>query len=230
MGRQTFQGSPPPKAPRERGGGADIFIGGGLDDRRIPFLPPGVLIDKGVMRDYADRYRQETGRPTEYYGNAKRADVLGAVRQANKSGGPVNLVGHSWGGTDAYNVAAQAKREGLRVDNVIALDPVGVGLGLAGRDPGRPAAGAWTNVTANPRRIGFADVIAAIGGKPSELPITEAGRYASVRAGHEDVDAMMRAGARGVLDQSRRVPEAHDKQPTPAWMAGRSAQVARGKR
>src|SRR4051812_6406094 len=70
------QATAAPKGPKERGGGADIFIGGGLDDRRIPLLPPGVLLDKGVMRDYADRYRDETGRPTEYFGNAKTDKVM----------------------------------------------------------------------------------------------------------------------------------------------------------
>ncbi|TAJ70694.1 MAG: hypothetical protein EPO51_16525 [Phenylobacterium sp.] len=224
------QTAAPPKRPKERGGGADIFIGGGFDDRRIPLLPPGVLLDKGVMRDYADRYRDETGRPTKYYGNWKKTDVMRAVREANATGGPVNLVGHSWGGTDAYNVAAQARREGLRIDNVITLDPVGGGLGLAGRDLGKPTPGTWTNVTANPREAGFADLVAAIGGKPSELPLSEAGHHNSTRAGHEDVDAMMRAGGRATLDASRRLPEIDDAMPTPEWVAGRNAQVARGRR
>ncbi len=220
----------PSKKPKERRGGADIFIGGGLDDRKIPFLAPGVLIDKGVMRDYADRYAAETGRPTEYFGNAKTGQVMRVVREANATGGPVNLVGHSWGGTDAYNVASQARREGLRIDNVLTLDPVGGGLRLAGRDPGRPEPGTWTNVTANPRQVGFADLVAAIGGKPSELPLGEASQYSSVRAGHEDVDAMMRAGGRATLDESRRLIEVDDAMPTPEWVAGRNAQVARGRR
>lgn len=220
----------PLKRPKERGGGADIFIGGGLDDRKIPLLAPGRLIDKGVMRDYADRYRDETGRPTEYFGNAKTDKVLRAVREANATGGPVNVIGHSWGGTDAYNIAAQARREGLRIDNVVTLDPVGGGLGLAGRDLGKLSPGQWTNITANPRTVGLADLVAAIGGKPSELPISEAGHYGSVRAGHEDVDAMMQAGGRAVLDTSRRLPEIDDNMPMPGWMAGRNAQVARGRR
>lgn len=136
---------------KERVGGADIFIGGGADDRKLPFLPPGVLIDKGVMRDYADRYRADTGQP----------------------------------------------------------------------------AGTWTNVTANPRQVGFADLVAAIGGKPSELPVNEARRGETVHAGHEDVDAMMRTGPRAILDRSRSLPRLDDRMPTPQWMAGRNAQLAR---
>lgn len=204
--------------------GVDIFIGGGADDWH-PILRLG---SKGPMRQYAEDYRSETGRPTRYFPNSRPEKVLAAVRQAQRGGGPVNIVGHSWGATDAYNVAARAAREGLRIDNLATLDPVGGNLGVGGVS-GREAAGDWTNVKAVPRRRDFvADGAATIGGKPSRVPVGQADSVRNVSATHGNVEVMMkRGGVRRRLDLSRampRVEELHDGLTTPEWMRRRSAQ------
>jgi len=202
---------PPEQPPAERGDGVDIFIGGGGDDL------PGF----GTMRSYADAYAK-TGRPTRYYPNARKAEVLRAIAAASQADGPVNLVGHSWGAIDAYNVAIEARRRGLRVDNVVTLDPVGGRL-LARAEPGDPPAN-WTNVQAHASCPDQSDWVAALGGKPSDLPIERASQRRVV-ANHVDVDAMMAAGGRAVLDRSRQLPanddpaDLHDGLDRPAWMA-----------
>ena len=207
----------PPKRPTERQGGVDIFIGGGGDDL------PGF----GAMKDYASSYSKETGRPTLYFPNGRKAEVLKAIA-AHQDGGPVNIVGHSWGGTDAYNAGAVARREGLHVDNVVTIDPVGGNFFLAGREPGeRPRN--WTNVAAHPVEPDESDAMAALGGKPSELPVTEADRQYSVKANHVDVGAMMAAGGRTVLDESRRFAggsDLHDGIPAQDWVKRRDSHVA----
>ncbi|MEO8113666.1 MAG: hypothetical protein ABI655_04735, partial [Phenylobacterium sp.] len=104
------------RVARERSGGRDIFIGGGGDDLWWPGR------GFGVMHDYAKDYERETGRPTRYIPNNRVDDVVEAIREGNATGGPVNVIGHSYAGPDAYNSAARARREGLHVDNLVTLD------------------------------------------------------------------------------------------------------------
>jgi len=200
---------------REREGGADIFVGGFLDD----LMPGG-----GVMHDYADRYQEQTGRPTRYLPNDRVGQVVEAIRQADTSGGPANVVGHSFGAPDAYNAAAVAVRQGLPVANVITLDPVsGPSGGVAGSLGGTP----WLNVQATTRRANPSDMVTHIpfvSAKPSYLPVGDATHSVAVEAHHEDVDAMMRrSGARATLDRSRQIPDNLD---TATWMRRRNAAVA----
>lgn len=176
-------------------GGADIFVGGGGDD----LMPGG-----GVMRGYADDYRAATGRPTVYLPNARIGHIVDAIRAGNFDGGPVNVVGHSWGGPDAYNAVAQATGQGLRVDNLITLDPV---KGLIGEYDGPHGAGRWLNVQVAPSKPDYTDAITSIppfSAKPSNLPTANADQDVQLDLNHRDVDAMMRlSGARDLLDQSR---------------------------
>lgn len=208
---------PAPPPPRERHDGLDIFVGGLFDD-----LP---LARTGVTRDYAKTYAKETGRPTRYFGNARVDEVLGAIRDANATGGPVDVVGHSYGGPDAYSAAVRARREGLRVDNLLTLDPVTAFF--AKPQKGR-AAGSWINVKAVTDRPNTSDRITHIpvlSENPSRLPTGVADRHASVEAHHEDVESMMRhGGARGILDASRQLPAPvlSDKQPINDWMKARA--------
>ncbi|MBS0359830.1 MAG: hypothetical protein JSR98_00510 [Proteobacteria bacterium] len=232
----------PPGATTPGQGGGDIFVGGGADD----IMPGG-----GLVRGYADAYRAETGRPTVYLPNARIGQVVDAIRDANLDGGPVNVVGHSWGGPDAYNAVAQATGQGLRVDNLITLDPV---KGPIGEDHGPHGAGRWLNVQASPSRPDYTDWLAnrpPFSAKPSGLPVAAADQNVGLDVNHRDVDAMMRfGGARDLLDQSRSanppptvaaapvsVPaqppltswptaqQLHDNQPMMDWIRARQAQV-----
>lgn len=201
--------------------GTDIFIGGLLDDKETPI--------SGALRQYKDAYARETGRRVAYFPNARTGAVVDAIRAANRLGGPVNVVGHSYGGPDAFNATVRAGREGLRVDNVVTLDPVTAFL--AKPEPGRPA-GAWTNVTAVapiPLLDMFTDA-PPFSENPSRLPTTLADRRPAVAAYHRDVDRLMsRSGARSVLDASRK-PKTDilsDGQPIKAWMKTRAESARR---
>ena len=205
----------PPEIPESQRG-TDIFIGGFGDDKDTDFT--------GALRQYKDTYAQGTGRRVAYYPNARTGEVVEAIRAANRAGGPVNVVGHSYGGPDAYNAAVRAGREGLRVDNLVTLDPVTAFF--AKPESGRPV-GSWTNVTAvppEPLRDWFTH-IPFLSKNPSTLPANVADRRPSVAAQHGDVDLLMTwSGARGVLDASRKpkTDTLSDGQPIKTWMQTRT--------
>jgi thioesterase domain-containing protein len=219
--------------PRERQGGGDIFVGGGFDD----------ILPRSAMSEYVKDYAAQTGRPTQYVPNARVGQVVNAIRDANRSGGPVNVVGHSYGGPDAYNAVAIANRQGLHIDNLITLDPVS---GPIGRVVGPAHPDTWVNVHAEPRRPDNSDRITSIWGvshKPSNLPVQQA-EQTQAALNHRDVEGMMQqSGARARLDLSRQVQEEaadafgrpqtaqdlHDNMPMMEWIRRRQAD-ARGSR
>ena len=214
----------------ERQGGLDIFVGGGADD----LMPGG-----GVMRSYSDSYAKQTGRPTRYLPNAQVGHIVDAIREGNSTGGPVNVVGHSWGGPDAYNAAAAAATDGLKIDNLVTLDPVS---GPSRAVYGPPHATTWMNVYAAPAEPDYTDLITRLppfSRKPSNLPVHEADQPVAVTRNHWDVAGMMcDSGARALLDGSRvlradpsaafdRPPtgsELHDNLPMMDWIKAREAQ------
>ena len=202
----------------------DIFVGGMMDDLPLPNR------GYGALHDYAARYRDETGRPTRYFPNNRVDLVVEAIREGNGSLGPVNLVGHSYGGPDAYNAAVRARKEGLRVDNLITLDPV---TGFHARPEGSSGADRWLHVQATTDRPNFSDAITNViyaSQKPSRRPIQDADQIVTIEANHEAAETMLRAsGARARLDESRRRPARQgpdDKLPTPDWMKQRTNGVA----
>lgn len=172
----------------------DIFIGGGGDDL--------AWLGLGVMRAYADDYAAETGRPTLYSPNARVGALLRRLR-ATPSPEPLNLIGHSWGALDAYNLAAKAQRCGIAVDNLITLDAVG---GLIGRVTGPIQAAHWLNVATAPESLDGSDRLTQLppwSRKPSRLPTAHADADANLDLHHWDVGGMMRPSqARRRLDDS----------------------------
>jgi pimeloyl-ACP methyl ester carboxylesterase len=185
------------QAGRQRGGGADIFVGGGFDD-----ILPG-----SSMSEYVKDYARQTGRPVQYVPNNRVGQVVNAIREANRDGGPVNVIGHSYGGPDAYNGVARANRMGMRVDNLITLDPVG---GPGNKVVGQAQPGQWVNVHATASQPDRSDWVASmpfVAHKPSALPVAQATHRSELTLNHRDVEGMMRqSGARSVLDRSRQVP------------------------
>jgi pimeloyl-ACP methyl ester carboxylesterase len=110
----------------------DIFVGGGGDDLS--------WLGLGVVRAYAADLAAVAGRPVLYAPNARPARLRRAIVSAARDGRSVNLIGHSWGAIDAFDAAASALRDGLRVAN---LAPARVARGrlLAERVRGLLAAG-----------------------------------------------------------------------------------------
>lgn len=177
------------RAPR---GGVDIFVGGALDP----------IVGRNTL-DYRDAYAASTGRPSKYFTHLNVPGVRQAIRDGNASGGPVNVIGHSYGGTAAYNAAVLAAGDGARIDNLVTIDPVGR---LANRDHGfsDPEVRNWTNVTAAPARRDVSDWIAELGGKKPAIPVDYADRNVTSAANHADFARMMNeSGARTDLERAR---------------------------
>ena len=169
-----------------------MFVGGGADD----LMPGG-----GVLRDYMRRYAAETRRATAYFPNARVGRIARTVADVLRRGGRVNLIGHSWGGPDAFRVAARLAKRGLYVTSLITLDPVS---GPFRRPAGSVEPAFWMNVLAIPDRLDRSDRLAVLppfSRKPSSLPTSAADRSVTVALHHWDVDGMMAlGGARAHLD------------------------------
>jgi thioesterase domain-containing protein len=167
--------------------GADIFVGGFLDHIKTP-------VSGHVVKGYAERHRRQVLHPVEYHRTGEIDRVVDTIRRANRAGGPVNVVGHSWGGPDAYSAVVQARAQGLRVDNLVTVDPVS----RPGENIGRlPAGQRWVNVEGVPRKRELSDLITNIplvSRKPSRLPIARATKTVRIEASHADFERMMRLG------------------------------------
>jgi pimeloyl-ACP methyl ester carboxylesterase len=171
----------------------EIFIGGGGDD--LAFL------NFGVLAHYARRYAAQTGRRVVYAPNARIWKVRDAIRAAANAGETVSLIGHSWGGPDAWRAAAWAARNGLPVARLITLDPVG---GPLPRRFEEPLPAPWLNVHARPSTPDRSDWLTTLwpyARKPSGLPVALATRHVALDLNHWNVAGMMeRSGARRWLD------------------------------
>jgi len=173
----------------------EIFIGGAGDD--LAFL------GFGVLASYARRYAAETGRPAIYVPNARLRRVRRAIAEAAARGEAVNLIGHSWGGPDAWRAAAWAARRGLPLRALVTLDPVDGPL----RRRFEGALGCeWLNVVADPSAPDRSDALTRLpllAGKPPRLPLAQATRQVILDLNHWDVTGMMRAsGARRLIEQT----------------------------
>ncbi len=171
----------------------EIFIGGGGDD--LAFL------GLGVVADYAAGFARETGRPVLYVPNARIRTLRRAIAAAARAGEAVSLVGHSWGGPDAWRAAVWAARNRWPVAKLITLDPVGGPLPRRFRTP-PPAP--WLNVSTRPSSPDRSDALTSLAPfarKPSGLPLSLATRHVALDLHHRDVAGMMDlSGARAWLE------------------------------
>lgn len=96
-----------------------------------------------------------------------------AARGKNKCE-PINIVGHSYGGSTAASVSRALKEAGIDVNLLVTVDPVSR---VWSRAPG--AAATWVNVNATPSSSnGFTgDAWAALGGKWDDWPNGKANLY-----------------------------------------------------
>ncbi len=171
----------------------DIFIGGGGDD--LSFL------NLGVLADYARQYAAQTKRRVIYVPNARSLRVRAAIEAAAQTDEAISLIGHSWGGPDAWRSAAWASRNGFSIRSLITLDPVSGPLPCRFEDC---APAPWLNVLAQPTRRDRSDRLTTLwpwARKPSGLPVARASRHVRLDINHWNVAAMMElSGARAWLD------------------------------
>ena len=133
----------------------DVFIGGGGDSF------------SAIVRSYrGDFAREFSDRKTDYFGWGDSAGILDAIRSTRRDNpcAPINLIGHSWGGDTAVDVAAALNADGINVDSLATIDPVSWpwSRSAVGENVNQ-----WINVSSAPSSSnGFAgDAWARIGGK-----------------------------------------------------------------
>ncbi|WP_161595914.1 alpha/beta fold hydrolase [Flavisphingopyxis soli] len=70
------------------------------------------------------------------------------IRAAAANGEKIIIVGHSWGGWSAATVAAAAAREGIKVDLLATIDPIGK-LSPQTLDGLKDIGGLWANISSS---------------------------------------------------------------------------------
>lgn len=159
-----------------------IFVGGGGDA-----YPKGTPGRHTIVQDYSNRFRAAGDVPggVHFFRNYEGDQIAQSIQEGAAAGEPVVVVGHSWGGTAAFEAAGAS---GANVDLLVTVDPVG-----RGATPDRPGnVQTWMNVTANPTTPGSSDnIVAGIGGKPSNLPTDQADMNLEANRNHGEFGAML---------------------------------------
>jgi RHS repeat-associated protein len=154
----------------------DIFIGG-LTDSTF-----------ASVKNYYDVYSSKFGNSA--YFEYDQADAIMALIDRQPVDEPINLIGHSLGGSTAADIAAAAKR---RINLLITIDPVSVRREYSEQDMCnvRQNSDRWINVNAMPAHWNPSDIIAHAGYKWGNLPMGFATTFITSPANHGDFGDMM---------------------------------------
>ena len=125
-------------------GERDIYIAGGGEEFR-----------NGPVRDYVAREQANSNQDIRVFSWNEFSSAVAAANEPLKAGEPLNIIGHSLGGSAAVELAGRADN---LTTNLITIDPVGTaGQGELGRSSD------WTNVAAQPSVRNFGDTVASAG-------------------------------------------------------------------
>jgi pimeloyl-ACP methyl ester carboxylesterase len=169
-----------------------IFVGGAADKMT------------GLVRNYEDEFRGSANRGhrrSAYFSNTAMDEIMARIT-AEPQETRIVLVGHSWGGDTAAQVAAALGQQGRPVDTLITVDPVGRGVseGFLGRV--RAGSREWVNIRAHGAAVrDTSDSIAALGGRYGDRPRGHATRHIEAPVSHDNFGQLLRfpdsAGASG---------------------------------
>jgi RHS repeat-associated protein len=168
----------------------DVFIGGAMDGTTR------------IVASYQQAYGlAHSNRSSLYFEWGQASNVIDAVRRArgkNKCE-PINIVGHSYGGSTASSVSRKLKAAGIDVNLLVTVDPVSR---IWSRGSG--AASSWVDINAAPGSSnGFSgDTWAALGGKWGSWPDGKANSYYEAPYHHnefEDLFEFAPAGGKSAL-------------------------------
>lgn len=128
-------------------GRRDIYIGGGGDKN-----------GSQIVQSFAAAQQQlHPDRDIQYFSWKEVKNISGAMSKPLADGEPLNVIGHSLGGSQAIR---HANDSDAAITNLITIDPVGEQAG----NGARPAnAENWANVTANPAASDRSDKVASVG-------------------------------------------------------------------
>lgn len=140
----------------------------------------GEAFDKGQI---VGRYQNSFGRDSEFFRHNQKGKAIEFILDALKENPcqPVNIVGHSWGGSSAGRVVnTLAQKYGVETDLLITADPVGYRRG----NP--RAAKRWVNIYARNNNFRFrsGNTIANIGGQWGNSVRSQADRHITAPFDH----------------------------------------------
>lgn len=145
-----------------------IFVGGGGDAKYRN------VRDFQSSRDVIGALGQ---RESAYFGHDEGAAIVARIANEPQETRIV-LVGHSWGGDTAAQIAAALGQRGRPVDTLVTVDPVGVGLSDDFFRRVRGGSREWVNIRASGgANSDFSDFVAAVGGRYADGPRAYATRH-----------------------------------------------------
>lgn len=179
----------------------DPINGVDIDGHRTIYI--GGFGDKNgheIVQNY-ERINRVEGRDTQYFAHGEFAEAAAAAAAARDKGEPLNIVGHSLGGRNAILVANSLAEQGIVVDNLITIDPVGEPFG--GTSDGSNIRN-WVDVTATPSNRDWSDAVASAGRFTMGTTDTSAANTRlNVDTNHDEFKIMMdAANVPAIIDQS----------------------------
>ena len=160
----------------------------------VAFIGGGGDAETGIVREFREGARNEIApRSTEYFAHVERARVLARIA-AQPAGTRIVLVGHSWGGDTAAQVAATLGQQGRPVATLITVDPVGRGLSEDFMRRVRGGASEWINIRATGGGWDdWSNMVAALGSRYGSFPQGCATRHIEAPFRHADFASLLRA-------------------------------------
>jgi pimeloyl-ACP methyl ester carboxylesterase len=159
----------------------DVFVGGLSDST------------SGIVSTY-QKYYAETNpdRSSIYFQWNQGTAIEQAIRDALKQNPcePINIIGHSYGGATAANVARDLSQNGIIPDLLETVDPVSYQ-----KTPG--VADVWVDINSAPATTDSSDVVAAIGHKWGNWPSGSANSYYTAPYHHGDFADLFQYKANG---------------------------------
>jgi len=159
-----------------------IFVGGGGDSKYRNVYDFQSSSD--VMRDLGHRQ-------SAYFGHDEVSAIM--TRIANEPQETrIVLVGHSWGGDTAAQIAATLGQRGRPVDTLITVDPIGRGLSDGFFQRIRAGSREWVNIRAHGSATSdFSDFVAAVGGTYGDGPRGYATRHIEAPVTHANFGRLL---------------------------------------
>jgi len=156
----------------------DIFIGGAMDN------------SSGIVKDFETRYSSNAR--SDYFQWFQQQNIINAIKNSLKENPceSINLIGHSYGGTTATNVAEALAEDNININLMITIDPASRWWS---RSDKAGNVDTWINVLATPSSSnGFGgDTWATFGGRWGNWPDGRADNHYTAPYHHNEFSDMM---------------------------------------
>ena len=147
-----------------------------------------------IVQDFRDAQTRALGsRASDYFTHDERGRILSSIA-AQPAGTRIVLVGHSWGGDTAAQVAAALGAQGRLVDTLVTVDPVGRGLSEGFMRRVRAGSREWINIRATGGNwFDPSNIVAALGSPYGRLPERFATQHIEASFAHANFSSLIQA-------------------------------------